>query len=484
MICGIQKKHPGKFGEILLKYLSINIITYNRIKFLKRLLINLRNQKISSKILQNQKLNINIFDNSEDKNNYKEIKKFNKNFNLKYIKHKKNIGFFNNYIYAIKNCGPSEYIWILSDDEKLSKNAIQNIIKFISIKKDVSIISPGYTSNLKGYSDSNFKLVKKNFDKKIFQIGYISNLIFKKNLIKKSRFNFKNNKAYPHFEIFLKIYNANSNWYYSTCGLIFKNQNNVSRSDEGDVIDISSYINSKKYIKSRTKADYNEYSQLIRKLKITEWLKIKSINNIFQRNLRPWFVLHKAFVGNIGFSNNYNKNYLIKNLSFFNKLSVNIINYFPKKIIYLFFIFKNIYLKKLINYTFIKEKDLKLRFLITGSVNTLISYLIGIFSYYLLFDKFGFHIMNIVNIFFGVTISFLNFKFFTFKTDLRFIFKEYFRSFFVYGLKILLGSFVLWLLLVQFKLNIFISQAVSIFSTVIITFFGHKNFTFNHDNKS
>jgi len=76
MICGIRKRHPGKFGEILLKYLSINIITYNRIQFLKRLLTNLKNQKIPSKILQNQKLNINIFDNSQNNNNYKEIKKW------------------------------------------------------------------------------------------------------------------------------------------------------------------------------------------------------------------------------------------------------------------------------------------------------------------------------------------------------------------------------------------------------------------------
>ena len=107
-----------------------------------------------------------------------------------------------------------------------------------------------------------------------------------------------------------------------------------------------------------------------------------------------------------------------------------------------------------------------------------------IINYNILFNNYGFHIMNIVNIIIGMTISFVNFKFFTFKTKINYIYEEYLRSLIVYSGKALIGSFVLWLFLIQLEINIYISQGISILSTVIITFFGHKNFTFKTTNKS
>jgi len=93
-------------------------------------------------------------------------------------------------------------------------------------------------------------------------------------------------------------------------------------------------------------------------------------------------------------------------------------------------------------------------FLIIGIVNTIFGYFTGIFVYFLLF------------------------KFFVFKTINSNWLKEYFKGYVVYGVKAVISIFILWLSINKFELNIFVSQAIAILVTTIITYKGHKNFTF------
>lgn len=74
------------------------------------------------------------------------------------------------------------------------------------------------------------------------------------------------------------------------------------------------------------------------------------------------------------------------------------------------------------------------------------------------------------------------FKIYVFKTKNTNWFYEYLRSYIIYGVKGLVGIFVLWLCISIFDLNIYISQAVSMLVTIFLSYKGHKNFTFKVKN--
>ena len=117
-------------------------------------------------------------------------------------------------------------------------------------------------------------------------------------------------------------------------------------------------------------------------------------------------------------------------------------------------------------------------FLIIGIVNTIFGYFTGIFLYFLLFKFFGIIVVGIITNIISITFSFITFKFFFFKTINSNWLKEYFKGYVVYGAKAIISIFILWLCINKFELNIFVSQAIAILVTTIITYKGHKSFTF------
>ena len=78
----------------------------------------------------------------------------------------------------------------------------------------------------------------------------------------------------------------------------------------------------------------------------------------------------------------------------------------------------------------------------------------------------------------SITFAFILFKKFVFKTKNTNWILEYIRSYLVYGVQAIVGIFILWLCVSIIDLNIFFSQAFSIISVVLISYFGHKKFTF------
>jgi putative flippase GtrA len=120
----------------------------------------------------------------------------------------------------------------------------------------------------------------------------------------------------------------------------------------------------------------------------------------------------------------------------------------------------------------------KIKYLIVGLLNACFGYLFGLASYFLLSSHL--HIIYIgcfINLI-TITFSFFTYKFFVFNTSGHWFF-EYLRSFVVYGLGAIISIIALWLLLDKLMLNIYISQAISMVLAFVISFFGHKNFTFN-----
>ena len=193
------------------------------------------------------------------------------------------------------------------------------------------------------------------------------------------------------------------------------------------------------------------------------------MKTIINKNLRSWFVENKIINNKILFQSHYSK-ILWRNLNILNKIIIVVIKYFP------LFIFKKIIFFK--REKIQKNFNFKIKFLSIGIINTLVNYFFSIATYYLFYKDFGFVLYNILNIIFGITFSFSMFKFFLFKTDNHLYLKEYIKSYVVYALKISIGFFLLFIFLEFLKINIFVSQALTIVLTTLFTYKGHKNYTF------
>ena len=118
------------------------------------------------------------------------------------------------------------------------------------------------------------------------------------------------------------------------------------------------------------------------------------------------------------------------------------------------------------------------KFIIVGIINTFFGYIIGILNFFLFFNIFGIIFVGILNNVISITFSFFMFKKFVFKTvNTNWIF-EYLRSYIVYGVKAFFGILTLWLCVKIIGLNIYISQFFSMIITILLTYKGHKDFTF------
>ena len=118
------------------------------------------------------------------------------------------------------------------------------------------------------------------------------------------------------------------------------------------------------------------------------------------------------------------------------------------------------------------------KFMIIGIINTIFGYLIGLLNYFLFYSKIGIIGVGFLNNIIAITFSFTLLKFFVFKTTNINWFLEYIRSYVVYGIQGLAGILILWICVSFFNINIFFSQAISILTTVLLSYFGHKKFTF------
>ena len=178
---------------------TICILTFNRSEKLHKLLnsIYLENENKFYKII--------VLDNFSSDNTSDIINKLKPKIkNLEYIKHKKNIGFRENYLHAFSIC-KTNYLWIFSDDDEISRGALKLIKNFILNTKNFSAISLGTTYSSK--DNLILKISPKNIkNNRLFnlqidfpQMGEISKNIFNFKEIK--TFKVSNNYRYfpQHF---------------------------------------------------------------------------------------------------------------------------------------------------------------------------------------------------------------------------------------------------------------------------------------------
>jgi len=121
-----------------------------------------------------------------------------------------------------------------------------------------------------------------------------------------------------------------------------------------------------------------------------------------------------------------------------------------------------------------------IRFVIVGVINTIVGY-----GSYVIFVYLGIYylIANILSYVVGTINSYIWNKYFTFKSKKR-SFPELLRFIFVYVVQLLVNMGLLKLLVERFGMNKMIAGIPTLLVTTLISFFGHKYFSFRKFSKS
>jgi len=119
----------------------------------------------------------------------------------------------------------------------------------------------------------------------------------------------------------------------------------------------------------------------------------------------------------------------------------------------------------------------KIRYLLVGGFNTLVGYFIGIAIYKALGNDLGIIWVGILSNMITITVSFLSYKILVFKTKGMWL-TEYMKSYMIYGGIAVISILFLWLFVEKMNISIWLSQALVIGVTVIISYLGHSRFTF------
>ena len=117
------------------------------------------------------------------------------------------------------------------------------------------------------------------------------------------------------------------------------------------------------------------------------------------------------------------------------------------------------------------------RYLLVGGWNTVFGYASGVFLYTKFSDQWPFALIGIMANGLAISMSFVTYKLFVFRTRGRWI-QEYFKSYLVYGFSGILGIGLMWLLVRHFDVPIWLAQALVMVLTIAGTYFGHSKVTF------
>ena len=119
----------------------------------------------------------------------------------------------------------------------------------------------------------------------------------------------------------------------------------------------------------------------------------------------------------------------------------------------------------------------KIRYLLAGGWNTAFGYSISTGFYYLFSKQVHIIVLLIVANILAISMAFLTYKLFVFKTRGNW-WREYIRSYLVYGTTASIGIVMLWLMGDFAAIPFWIAQGGVIMITVIFSYIGHSRFTF------
>lgn len=124
----------------------------------------------------------------------------------------------------------------------------------------------------------------------------------------------------------------------------------------------------------------------------------------------------------------------------------------------------------------------KVRFVLVGGFNTIFGFSFFALLYSFLYKDTHYLIILILSNFVSIMVAFFMLKFFVFKTKCNYL-GELFRCFITYLTIFFLNSGLLYLLVDLFNQHVIISQFFITIAIVILSYMGHKHFSFKIPNK-
>ena len=119
----------------------------------------------------------------------------------------------------------------------------------------------------------------------------------------------------------------------------------------------------------------------------------------------------------------------------------------------------------------------KLRYLFWGGFNTLFGYLSSILIYEFLKKDINIVLIAIIGNFFAISMSFLTYKIFVFRTKGNWI-SEYLKSFTVYGIGSLFGVIIIYVGVDLMGIQFWQAQGFAILLVTLFSYLSHSRFTF------
>jgi putative flippase GtrA len=119
----------------------------------------------------------------------------------------------------------------------------------------------------------------------------------------------------------------------------------------------------------------------------------------------------------------------------------------------------------------------KIRYILAGGWNTAFGYTISTGFYYLFSKQVHIIVLLIAANILAISMAFLTYKLFVFRTRGNW-WREYIRSYLVYGTTASIGIAMLWLMVDFAAIPFWIAQGGVIMLTVIFSYIGHSRFTF------
>lgn len=130
----------------------------------------------------------------------------------------------------------------------------------------------------------------------------------------------------------------------------------------------------------------------------------------------------------------------------------------------------------------IKKHGQKIRFLLTGILNTIIGYGIFVGLYFTLSAHIHYMLIMMISNIFSISFAFISYKYLVFRTKGH-ILHEYLRFYVVYAFSIGINIVLLPFMVEVLYIHPVVAQGLTIFITVIFSYIGHKNYSFKQIGK-
>jgi len=126
---------------------------------------------------------------------------------------------------------------------------------------------------------------------------------------------------------------------------------------------------------------------------------------------------------------------------------------------------------------FVNKHEEKIRFLVAGVWNTIFGYFVFAALYFAFSKTIHYTILLVFSYIISITNAYMSYKFFVFRTK-GYYMGEYVRFYAVYGITILINMALLPAAVELLKVHPIAAQGIFLLLTTIISYFGHKRFSF------